>query len=63
MAGPRSGDLFKHLSSLFRVGTLAGAPDPQLRERFVAGRDEAGEMAFRALVERHGPMVLRVWRQ
>ena len=60
MAGRRSGDAFKHLSSLFRVGTLAGVPDAQLLERFVAGRDEAGEMAFRALVERHGPMVLRV---
>jgi RNA polymerase sigma factor (sigma-70 family) len=60
MAGRRSGDVFKHLSSLFRVGTLAGVPDAQLLERFVAGRDEAGEMAFGALVERHGPMVLRV---
>ena len=60
MAGRRSGDVFRHLSSLFQVGTLAGVPDAQLLERFVAGRDEAGEMAFRALVERHGPMVLRV---
>jgi RNA polymerase sigma factor (sigma-70 family) len=60
MAGGQSGDLSRHLSSLFRVGTLAGVPDAQLLERFVAGRDEAGEAAFRALVERHGPMVLRV---
>jgi len=60
MAGRRSGDLLKHLSSLFRVGTLAGVSDAQLLERFVAGRNDAGEMAFRALVERHGPMVLRV---
>ena len=28
-------------------------------EQFVARRDESGEVAFRALVERHGPMVLR----
>jgi RNA polymerase sigma factor (sigma-70 family) len=60
MARRRSGDLFKHLSSLFRDGTLAGVPDAQLLDRFVAGRDEPGEAAFRALVERHGPMVLRV---
>lgn len=60
MAGGRSGDLSKHLSSVFRVGTLVGVPDAQLLQRFVAGRDEVGEAAFRALVERHGPMVLRV---
>ena len=60
MAGRQSGDVFKHLSSLFRVGTQAGVPDAQLLDRFVAGRDEAGEAAFRALVERHGPMVLGV---
>jgi RNA polymerase sigma factor (sigma-70 family) len=60
LAGRRSGDLFKHVSSLFRLGTLTGVSDAQLLERFVAGRDEAGEAAFRALVERHGPMVLRV---
>jgi hypothetical protein len=49
MARRRSGDLLKHPSSLFRVGTLAGAPDAVLLERFVAGRDEAGKAAFRAL--------------
>ena len=35
----------------------------QLLERFVAGRDESAEAGFAALVERHGPMVLRVCRQ
>ena len=59
MAGRRSGDTFKNLSSLFLVGTLGGVSDVQLLERFVAGRDEASETAFRAFVERHGPMVLR----
>ena len=60
MASRRSGDLSKQLQALFQLGTLGGQSDAQLLERFVAGRDEAGEMAFRALVERHGPMVLRV---
>ena len=36
--------------------------DGQLLERFLAGRDEAGELAFEALVTRHGPMVMRVCR-
>ena len=36
--------------------------DGQLLERFMAGRDEAGELAFEALVTRHGPMVMRVCR-
>ena len=62
MGSRRSGELFGHLETLFRVGTIGGLSDAQLLERFVAGRDEAGEAAFRALVERHGPMVLRVCR-
>ena len=62
MAGRQSGDLVKQVSSLFRFGTVAGVSDAQLLERFVDGRDEAGEMAFRTLLERHGPMVLRVCR-
>jgi RNA polymerase sigma factor (sigma-70 family) len=51
-----------HMQVLFGVGTCAGLTDGQLLERFLAGRDQAGELAFEALVERHGPMVLRVCR-
>jgi len=36
--------------------------DGQLLERFMAARDEAGELAFESLVARHGPMVMRVCR-
>jgi RNA polymerase sigma-70 factor (ECF subfamily) len=36
--------------------------DGQLLERFLAGRNEGGELAFEALVMRHGPMVMRVCR-
>src|SRR5437762_7642883 len=43
--------------------TVAGVGDAQLLARFTAGRDERAEVAFAALVRRHGPMVLRVCRQ
>ena len=36
--------------------------DGQLVERFLTRGGEAAELAFAALVERHGPMVLRVCR-
>jgi RNA polymerase sigma factor (sigma-70 family) len=48
---------------LFRSGTVAGMTDGQLLERFAARRDADGEIAFAALVARHGPMVLGVCRQ
>jgi RNA polymerase sigma factor (sigma-70 family) len=62
MGSRRSSELFGHLETLFRDGAIGGLSDSQLLERFLAGRDEAGEAAFRALVARHGPMVLRVCR-
>ena len=42
---------------------VAGVSDGQLLARFNARRDELAEIAFTALVRRHGPMVLRVCRQ
>jgi RNA polymerase sigma factor (sigma-70 family) len=45
------------------LGTLAGVSDGQLLARFAAHRDDLAEIAFAALVHRHGPMVLRVCRQ
>jgi RNA polymerase sigma factor (sigma-70 family) len=50
----------EHLETLFGAGTCVGLSDGQLLARFMAGRDEAGELAFEALVTRHGPMVMRV---
>jgi hypothetical protein len=47
------------LRVLFGMGTPGGLTDGQLLERFASHRDEAGEMAFAALLDRHGPMVLR----
>ena len=57
--GRRDG-LGEPLQTLFSVGSLAGATDGQLIERFAEGRGEAAEAAFTALAERHGPMVLGV---
>jgi RNA polymerase sigma factor (sigma-70 family) len=50
------------IDRLFRAGTAAGLSDAQLLERFATRHGEAAEAAFAALVERHGPMVLRVCR-
>ena len=45
---------------VFRGGTIAGYTEGQLLDRFVSLRDE---IAFEALVARHGPMVLSVCRR
>jgi RNA polymerase sigma-70 factor (ECF subfamily) len=50
------------MHALFRFGTIAGLSDGELLERFTARRGEGAELAFAALVERHGPTVLRVCR-
>jgi RNA polymerase sigma factor (sigma-70 family) len=42
------------------MGAVGQLTDGQLLERFTTGSREAAEPAFTALVERHGPMVLRV---
>ena len=56
------GVVVRGVGALCRAGTFAGMSDGQLLERFLARGGEAGELAFAVLVERHGPMVLRVCR-
>jgi RNA polymerase sigma factor (sigma-70 family) len=56
------GIALQHLKTLFSGGMIGGLTDAQLLERFTSHRDETAELAFRVLVERHGPMVLRVCR-
>jgi HlyD family secretion protein len=58
----RNGVVLRELRTLFSVGTVRDLTDGQLLERFATDRGEAAEQAFAALVERHGPMVLRVCR-
>ena len=50
----------RHVRQLFNLGTMAGLTDAELLERFTSSNAEAAELAFAALIERHGPMVLRV---
>ncbi|HEV3165826.1 MAG TPA: sigma-70 family RNA polymerase sigma factor [Isosphaeraceae bacterium] len=60
MATGQGGLIVRHFQRLFGQGTVAGLTEAQLLEQFVARRDE---LAFQALVARHGPMVLAVCRQ
>ncbi|SIN75870.1 RND family efflux transporter, MFP subunit [Singulisphaera sp. GP187] len=62
MAIGRDKSYLRELRALFDVGALGELTDGQLLERFVTVRGEAAELAFELLVERHGPMVLRVCR-
>ena len=62
MAAKNSGNALLHLRTLFNEGAIGGLSDGQLLERFATGRGESRESAFVALVERHGPLVVRVCR-
>lgn len=55
------GAVGRHVRTLMHLGAVGNWTDGQLLERFVGG-GEAGDCAFGAIVERHGPMVLRVCR-
>jgi hypothetical protein len=55
----RNETALRNLHTLFNVGIVAGLTDGQLLEEFACRHGEAAEVAFAALVERHGPMVLR----
>ena len=48
------------IQRLFTEGTVAGLTEWQLLQRYVGARDD---VAFRALMARHGPMVLGVCRR
>ena len=52
----------RHLRTLFALGAAGSLTDGQLLERFATRTGDPAELAFAALVERHGPMVLRVAR-
>jgi hypothetical protein len=61
MAGARAG-LRGQIHRLWDLGTFTGLSDAELLARFAAGHGRGAELAFEALVERHGPMVCRVCR-
>jgi RNA polymerase sigma factor (sigma-70 family) len=56
------GKVLRHIQFAFEDGTVTGLTDRELVERFAASGPPGGEVAFAALVRRHGPMVLRVCR-
>ena len=56
----RTQDAWRSLDTLLTVGTLGTLTDGQLLDCFRDRRDRAGQEAFRILVDRHGPMVLRL---
>jgi RNA polymerase sigma factor (sigma-70 family) len=56
------GPVVRIVRTLFAGGTVGGLTDGQLLEQFTLRDEAASEPAFAALVERHGPMVLRVCR-
>jgi RNA polymerase sigma factor (sigma-70 family) len=61
MASGQPGVL-RDIRRLLQVGTAVGMTDAQLLGAFAGGCDESAELAFEAIVDRHGPMVLRVCR-
>jgi RNA polymerase sigma factor (sigma-70 family) len=63
MGSRRQDAVLEAIERLFRGGTAAGLSDGQLLDRFATRHDEAAEAAFAALLERHGPMVLRLCRR
>ncbi len=50
------------IRALYNLGVIGELSDGQLLERFATAGGESAELAFAALVERHGPMVLRICR-
>jgi RNA polymerase sigma factor (sigma-70 family) len=64
MAIEQNSSVLRYIRAIFSEGAVADLTDHQLLERFTdrAGPDDSAELAFVALVERHGPMVLRVCR-
>jgi HlyD family secretion protein len=55
--------VFRDIRTLFRDGVFGTLSDAQLLKRFLTShRDEAAD-AFAAVVQRHGPMVIRVCRR
>jgi DNA-directed RNA polymerase specialized sigma24 family protein len=63
MADLATSSVGRQIESLFDGNSVAGLTDRQLLERFTTRRDAGAEVAFTALVTRHGPMVLGICRQ
>ena len=53
-------DVRTQLETLFQHGTLGRLTDGELLDRFLSGDAPLAEAAFATLIDRHGPMVMRV---
>ena len=62
MAHLRWSKVLRQVDRLYAKGTSTGCSDSQLLTQFAGARDES-ELAFEAIVQRHGPMVLEVCRR
>src|SRR5262245_10824633 len=62
MDGGSTESILRDLGTLYQVGAAVGLTDAQLLDRFAGGGDPA-QVAFEAIVRRHGPMVLGVCRR
>ena len=51
---------YRDIETLFRFGAVTGLSDGQLLERFAGRPDTDGQIAYEAIMRRHGPMVLGV---
>jgi RNA polymerase sigma factor (sigma-70 family) len=58
----RQAGVCRQLHRLFNLGAVGGTTDAQLLAQFLDRQDAGADVAFEVLVERHGPMVLRVCR-
>ena len=63
MAGSTTSAIARPLRTLLSVGVISGLSDGQLLDRFAIGTGEAAELAFQAIIDRHGPMVLEACRR
>ncbi len=63
MTSGTSTSVLRQFRTLYEAGTVAGMTDGQLLERFFEGRGDEAELAFGAILARHGAMVLGVCRR
>jgi RNA polymerase sigma factor (sigma-70 family) len=63
MAIARGSSIDGRVRTLWSIGAAGSLDDRTLLTRYASDRGHEAEEAFRILVERHGPMVLRVCRQ
>ena len=55
--------VLRDVQALFTHGAIGHLDDERLLDRFISAHAEFSELAFEALIDRHGPMVLRVCRE